>query len=212
MASHIVQPRIDHAAQEEVGGFLASMGPTVSGALRLLRKARRFPREHPMRRHLSSLAVVPILALTGCNDPVRPSPWDDVSGTFRGAMNAITNPDFRFRGTITLDMTQADSILSGTYQYDATFTLDGEDLSFVNGGTIAGAIAQGANPVIDLELTDGKDCLFADTMTLTGHHLTGARLMNLRGRIEFDNEDCVWYAGFFHQMSLASLEESFRVP
>ncbi len=74
MANHFVQPRIDKAAQEEAGVLLAAIGPTVSGPSRLLRKARRYPREKLIRRLLSSLAVVPILALTGCNDPVRPSP------------------------------------------------------------------------------------------------------------------------------------------
>lgn len=162
-----------------------------------------------MRKYLSSLAVVLVPALSGCNDPIPPSLWNEVSGTYQGAMNAITNPDFRFWGIITLDITQADSALSGSYEFHATFTLDGEEeLSFLSGGTIAGAIAQGVNPVVDLELTDDKDCFLADTMTLTGQHMTSSRRMNLRGRITFYDEECGWHAGFFHQMSLRYLEES----
>ena len=80
-----------------------------------------------MRRYLSSLAVVLLPAFSGCNDPIPPSLWNDVSGTYHGAMNAITNPDFRFWGIMTVDIEQADSALSGSYEYHATFTLDGEE-------------------------------------------------------------------------------------
>lgn len=149
-------------------------------------------------------ALLTLLALTGCGgDPVSPSAWADVSGIHEGDIVSLSLP-LNFAGTMTLDIEQTDSALSGTFAYDITIDPGGQEENLVGRGTLDGTIARGSLPAIELEFADNCD---PDTLvgisSLVGGYTTTAKRTSLRGRFAAFSAECEFRGGQMITMRLA---------
>lgn len=147
------------------------------------------------------LALAPLL--TGCDDPIPPSPWADVAGVHQGRILGFALPP-RIVGSMTLDIVQADSALSGTFVYEVMIDPAGERERLVGRGTLDGTIGQGPLPAIHLEFEDAEECEpLLRNSTLGGEHIIKSRRTNLRGHLRVFSEDCDFGGGYLITISLA---------
>ena len=147
------------------------------------------------------LALAPLL--TGCDDPLPPSPWADVAGIHQGGIVDFALPP-RIAGSMTLDIVQADSALSGTFVYEVVIDPAGERERLVGRGTLDGTIGQGPLPAISLEFEDAEECeSLLRNSTLGGEHIIKSRRTNLRGHLRVFSEDCDFGGGYLVTISLA---------
>jgi hypothetical protein len=102
-------------------------------------------------RHRQYLIVAALLGMIACGgDSTGPSSsYESIAGSYAGSMAGLAQ-GVAMSADFTLTLTQSSGSLSGSYSLSGTLN-DGVDIVAVQGtGTVAGSIASGDNPSVNL--------------------------------------------------------------
>ena len=143
-----------------------------------------------MRRRVSSAVAFAFLILTvACGgDASGPAPsFENISGSYTGAMGGISQ-GIALDADFSLTLAQNAGSINGTYALQGELT-DGIDVVGVQGtGAIAGTIASGNNPSVNLTVTPAG-CPNRST-TFSGTYDVPNRRLTLIGPVDFFDNNC----------------------
>jgi len=108
-----------------------------------------------MRHGRVAISAMVMLALACGGNSTGPSPtYDNIAGTYSGALAGVSQ-GVTLQATFTLTITQSAGSLGGSYGISGTL-YDGVSTVAVQGtGTLAGNIAAGNNPSVNITVTSG---------------------------------------------------------
>jgi len=144
------------------------------------------------RRH----ALIPILAAVvacGSSGSSGPSPtYDNIAGTYGGAV-AGTSSGVALQGTISLTVTQSGASLGGSYSVAGTLFDGVTTVQSNETGSLAGTIASGSNPSVNVTATSrrsvGYGLCFIQT-DFSGTYDSTNHVLALTGTIPFFDARC----------------------
>jgi len=144
---------------------------------------------HRIAKSLIPLLVVLASACSGGGgDSTAPPPsYNDVSGSYSGPMSGI-DQGVIITADFAVTIGQNASTLSGTYALTGQIT-DGVTTAVIQGtGTLAGTIAAGTNPSVNLTAHSGS-CP-NHSATFSGSYDTSNQRMTITGPVQIYSTDC----------------------
>lgn len=159
--------------------MLSSVPSILAGVLSLASLTRLAMR---LRTLLTAPLIIVSLIACGGDDPAGPSSYETIAGSYAGSMAGVSQgvaADLDFALTIA----QTSGNLSGTWVITGTLT-DGVDVVPVQGtGTLAGAIASGNNPSVNLTIRN--PACPAYSAGFSGAYDSANRRLTITGPVEF---------------------------
>src|SRR5713226_1125612 len=117
-----------------------------------------------------------------------PPTYDNIAATYAGALAGVSQ-GITLQATFTLTITQSAGSLGGSYSIVGTL-FDGVTTVAIQGsGTVAGSIASGNNPSVNVTVTSGV-CPNVSA-SFSGAYDSVNRVVTLNGTIPIFNASCV---------------------
>jgi hypothetical protein len=134
------------------------------------------------------IACLSLAVACGGNGGTGPSPtYDNIAGTYAGPVAGLSQ-GILLQATLTVTVTQSAGNLGGSYSISGTL-FDGTNTVAIQGtGTIAGTIASGSNPSVNVTARSGSCPNVA--AIFSGAYDSVNRVLTLNGTLPIANASC----------------------